>query len=51
MFDLTAKEKWMLVPLALLVLILGIYPKLILSFSEETINYFTSQLGGLQPGK
>ncbi len=49
MFDLTLREKWMLIPIALLVLALGVYPKLMLSFSEQTIQYFMDQLSGLQP--
>lgn len=49
MLDLTFREKLMLVPLGLLVVALGVYPGLILSLSNETINFFVQHIGNFQP--
>ncbi|MEQ8904355.1 NADH-quinone oxidoreductase subunit M [Ekhidna sp.] len=49
MFDLTAREKLMLIPLAILVIALGIYPRLVLDYSNETINFFIQQFSIGQP--
>jgi len=49
MLDLTLREKIMLVPLAILVVLLGIYPRLILDFSNETIEFFIQQLTLITP--
>ncbi len=44
MFDLTAREKLMLIPLTILVVLLGIFPRLILDYSNESINFFIKQI-------
>ncbi|WP_425391867.1 complex I subunit 4 family protein [Ekhidna sp.] len=44
MFDLTAREKLMLIPLVILVIALGIYPRLLLDYSNETIEFFMKQI-------
>lgn len=49
MIDLDMREKLMLIPLGILIFVLGIYPKLILSYAEETINYFVLHLSNFQP--
>lgn len=49
MIDLTAREKFMLIPLAILVLLLGIYPRLILDYSNETINFFIQHVSNFNP--
>lgn len=49
MYDLTLREKIMLVPLAFLVILLGIYPRLLLDYSNETINFFVQQFSFGQP--
>ena len=49
MIDLTAREKLMLIPLAILVLLLGIYPRLILDYSNETINFFVQHVSNFNP--
>ncbi len=49
MFDLTLREKVMLVPIAVLVVLLGIFPRLILDFSNETIELFTAHISKFQP--
>ncbi|MEO1255028.1 MAG: NADH-quinone oxidoreductase subunit M, partial [Bacteroidota bacterium] len=49
MIDLTIREKLMLVPLAILVVLLGIFPRLILDFSIETIEFFSLHLSKYQP--
>ncbi len=49
MFDLTAREKLMLIPLTILVIALGIYPRLVLDYSNETINFFIQQFSIGQP--
>ncbi len=49
MLDLTIREKVMLIPLAILVLALGIFPRLILDYSKETIEFFSFQLSKFQP--
>lgn len=40
MFDLTIREKIMLIPLAILVTILGVLPNLVLDYSNETMVFF-----------
>ncbi|WP_420315698.1 complex I subunit 4 family protein [Ekhidna sp.] len=40
MIDLTMMEKLMLIPLAVLVILLGVYPRLMLDYSNETIEFF-----------
>ncbi|MEO9485057.1 MAG: NADH-quinone oxidoreductase subunit M [Ekhidna sp.] len=49
MFDLTAREKLMLIPLVILVILLGIFPRLILDYSNESINFFIQQVSNFQP--
>ena len=49
MTDLTSREKLMLIPLAILVITLGIFPRLILDYSNETISFFIQQITGFQP--
>ena len=49
MMDLTAREKLMLIPLGALVIILGIYPRLMLDYSNETIEFFIQQISRLNP--
>lgn len=49
MKDLTTREMLMLVPLAILVLLLGVFPRLIMDYSNETINFFMQHLSSLQP--
>ncbi|SNS82186.1 NADH dehydrogenase subunit M [Ekhidna lutea] len=49
MFDLTAREKLMLIPLTILVIAMGIYPRLVLDYSNETINFFIQQFSIGQP--
>ncbi|MEO1257096.1 MAG: proton-conducting transporter membrane subunit, partial [Bacteroidota bacterium] len=44
MHDLSVRELLMLIPIAILVVVLGVYPKLILSYSEETMEFFVRQL-------
>ncbi|MFY0605142.1 MAG: NADH-quinone oxidoreductase subunit M [Cyclobacteriaceae bacterium] len=44
MNDLSPREILMLVPLALLVLLLGVYPALLLGPIENSINFFTEHL-------
>lgn len=44
MKDLSIREKLMLIPLALMVVVLGIYPKLLLDISDHTIHLFISNL-------
>lgn len=43
MIDLTPREWLMLVPIALLVVLLGVYPRLVLDISSSTINFFVEQ--------
>ncbi|MEO9869264.1 complex I subunit 4 family protein [Ekhidna sp.] len=49
MLDLTSREKLMLIPLTVLVVLLGIFPRLILDYSNETINFFIEQISKVQP--
>ena len=49
MIDLTSREKLQLIPLALLVVLLGIYPRLVLDISNETINFFVQQISLISP--
>lgn len=49
MVDLGARELLMLVPLAVLVVVLGIYPRLIFDFSDETINFFIQHIRNFNP--
>ena len=49
MIDLTIREKSMLIPLGILVVLLGIFPRLILDFSNETIEFFSLHLSRFQP--
>ncbi|MEM6814887.1 MAG: NADH-quinone oxidoreductase subunit M [Bacteroidota bacterium] len=49
MFDLTIRERWMLIPLAVLVVVLGIFPRLILDYSIETIDFFIQHLSKYAP--
>ncbi|GAB4246613.1 MAG: NADH-quinone oxidoreductase subunit M [Ekhidna sp.] len=46
MLDLTAREKFMLIPLAMLVVLLGVFPRLVLDYSAETIAFFMDHLSG-----
>lgn len=49
MIDLGARELLMLIPLAILVVLLGIYPRLVLDFSDETINFFVKHISNFKP--
>ncbi|MEP1097524.1 MAG: NADH-quinone oxidoreductase subunit M [Cyclobacteriaceae bacterium] len=49
MVDLTPREKFMLIPLAILVLVLGVYPNIILDYSSETINFFIQHVSNFNP--
>lgn len=49
MFDLTAREKLMLIPLTVAVILLGIYPRLMLDYSNETIEFFVQQISRFNP--
>ncbi len=49
MIDLTLREKLMLIPLALLVIALGIFPRLILDYSNETVDFFIQQISKFRP--
>ncbi len=49
MVDLNAREKFMLIPLAILVLVLGIYPRLVLDSANETINFFVQHISNFNP--
>ncbi len=49
MLDLSAHEKLMLIPLALLVLLLGIYPKIVLDVSDGTINFLINHVTSFKP--
>lgn len=49
MVDLGAREFLMLAPLAVLIVILGIYPRIVLDFSEETISYFIQHIRNFNP--
>ncbi|MBC6400198.1 MAG: NADH-quinone oxidoreductase subunit M [Ekhidna sp.] len=49
MFDLTSGEKAMFIPLALFVLLLGIFPNLILNYSNETIQFFINYISQFRP--
>lgn len=49
MLDLGMREKLMLIPLALLVIILGIFPRLVLDYSNETINFFLQHISANLP--
>lgn len=49
MLDLTIREKLMLVPLAILVLVLGVFPRVILDYSHNTIQFFIEHINLLKP--
>jgi NADH-quinone oxidoreductase subunit M len=49
MLDIGLREKLMLIPLAILVILLGIYPRLILDYSNETINFFIQHISSSMP--
>lgn len=49
MFDLGKREKLMLIPLAILVIILGIFPRLVLDYSNETIQFFIQHMTSSKP--
>jgi len=49
MSDLTIREKIMLFPLALLVVILGVYPRFVMDYSQYSIEYFLNQISKLAP--
>lgn len=49
MIDLSVREKFMLIPLAVLVIVLGIYPRLVLDYSNETINFFVQHISNFNP--
>lgn len=49
MLDLTAREKLMLIPLTVLVIVLGVYPRLMLDYSNETIEFFIQQISRFYP--
>ena len=44
MLDLTLREKLMLIPLGILVVGLGIFPRLILDYSNQTIQFFVDHI-------
>ena len=49
MYDLTTREKLMLIPLGIAVVLLGIFPRLALDFSTSSINFFMDQLSSFNP--
>ena len=49
MIDLTLREKVMLIPLAILVIGLGIFPRLILDYSNNTIEFFIQHISKFAP--
>lgn len=49
MMDLTPREKLMLIPLFILVVLLGIFPSLLLDYSNQTIEFFVQQFKGITP--
>lgn len=49
MIDLTLREKMMLIPLLILVIALGVYPKLVLDYSNETISFFIQHISSFRP--
>ena len=49
MVDLTPRERMMLIPLGIFIISLGIYPRLILEFSENTIDYFIIHMSNFMP--
>ncbi|WP_421762579.1 complex I subunit 4 family protein [Ekhidna sp.] len=49
MIDLTIREKLMLIPLTILVILLGVFPRLLLDYSNETITFFIDQFSRYQP--
>ncbi len=44
MIDLTIREKLMLIPLAVLVLLLGIFPKFLLDYSDSSFQFFMTHI-------
>lgn len=49
MVDIGKREKLMLIPLAILVILLGIFPRLILDYSNETIQFFILHISSSMP--
>ncbi len=49
MSDLSMREELMMVPLAILVILLGIYPRLVLDYSNETIAFFIQHISRFKP--
>ena len=49
MTDLTSREKLMLIPLAILVVLLGVFPKLILDYTNYTIQFFIDHITQFRP--
>ena len=49
MIDLTLREKLMLVPLAFLVVLLGIFPSLITDYSDQTVRFFIDHISAFKP--
>lgn len=49
MVDIGKREKFMLIPLAILVIILGIFPRLVLDYSNETIQFFMKHISSSMP--
>ncbi len=49
MKDLTLREKIMLVPLAVLTVLFGVFPRLILDYSNETIAFFMEHISKHAP--
>ena len=48
MFDLTIREKLMLIPLLILVVFLGVFPRAILDYSNESISFFIQHIINFQ---
>lgn len=46
--DLTTRERWVIIPLAVLAVLLGIYPKVLLQFCQTSINRTVYQLATWQ---
>ncbi len=49
MVDLTVREKILFIPLAVFVILLGIFPRLILDYSGETIEFFIQHISNHRP--
>jgi NADH-quinone oxidoreductase subunit M len=51
MFDLTARERWVMAPLVVLIVFLGIYPRPVLDRIEPSVDRILVQTPNYHPGK